>query len=233
MDNEPIFNFKSLKDQVYDYLRGQLYKENLKPGSQINLDKISKQLGISKTPLRDALIRLEMEGFVTILPRRGVMVNVLTHREIEQFYQIIGALESSAILSAFSNIDQNAIKKMEELNNEMREAIRKDDFNLYYDKNLQFHDIYLDLCGNDLLKRTAVMLKKRLYDFPRQKSYVKEWEEASILEHAELVKLIRDGKMIKSARFVRDVHWSYRVQEKYIKRYYPDYSDSGFLRTQE
>ena len=60
--------FSSLNDQVYDYLRRQMNKGALIPGSTINIGEIAKQLGISKTPLRDALIHLELEGFVSILP---------------------------------------------------------------------------------------------------------------------------------------------------------------------
>ncbi len=67
MAKESILNLKSLKDQVYEYLREQLHKGKIKPGSVINMDGTSRKLGISKTPLRDALIQLEMEGFVTIL----------------------------------------------------------------------------------------------------------------------------------------------------------------------
>ncbi len=62
--------FSSLSDQVYEYLRRQMNQGDLLPGSTINIAEIANQLGISKTPLRDALIHLELEGFVTIIPRR-------------------------------------------------------------------------------------------------------------------------------------------------------------------
>ena len=87
-----ILNLKSLKEQVYEYLREQLHKGKIRPGSFINMDETSRKLGISKTPLRDALIQLEMEGFITILPRKGVYVNVLTLQDIKDYYQVIGAL---------------------------------------------------------------------------------------------------------------------------------------------
>ncbi len=58
----------SLREQVYRYLRDQMHLGNILPGSSLNLNQISQQLGISKTPLRDALIQMESEGFVTIYP---------------------------------------------------------------------------------------------------------------------------------------------------------------------
>jgi len=221
MENFPVLNLKSLKDQVYDYLREQMFRGIIRPGSVINMDLTAKQLGISKTPLRDALIRLEMEGFVSILPRRAVVVNVLNYEDIQELYQIIGALESSALLSALSKMKPEDIKKMEKLNTGMKYALENDDFDSYYEKNLQFHNIYLDLCGNDRLIKTVFTMKKRLYDFPRQKEYVKEWEESSILEHAELIRLIAEEKAVEASHFIRAVHWSYEVQEKFVKKYYP------------
>ncbi len=79
---------------------------------------------------------------------------------------------------------------MERLNGEMKAAIGGDDFDRYYEKNLAFHDVFLRHSGNDYLKRTVAFLKKRLYDFPRLEGFVKEWELASIGEHAELVALL-------------------------------------------
>lgn len=98
MKKEILFT-KSLKEQVYDYLRHEIEK-NIQPGAVINMDATSRKLGISKTPLRDALLQLEMEGFVTIAPRRGIYVNSLALDDIKEFYQVIGALEQSAILAA-------------------------------------------------------------------------------------------------------------------------------------
>jgi DNA-binding GntR family transcriptional regulator len=215
-----ILNLKSLKEQVYEYLREQMHKGEIKPGSVINMDETSKKLGISKTPLRDALIQLEMEGFVTILPRRGVYVNVLTLQDIKDYYQVIGALESTALLSAVKHLKPSDIRKMEKLNREMRKAIDKDNFDLYYSRNLKFHNTYIDLSGNKLLKKTVDTLKKRLYDFPRQKGFVKEWEIASIHEHQKIVEFLSEGKFEEAANFIRDVHWSFKVQEKFIRKYY-------------
>jgi len=230
MNTFPALNLKSLKDQVYDYLREQMYRGTILPGSLINMDQTARQLGISKTPLRDALIRLEMEGFVTILPRRAVVVNVLTYRDIRELYEIIGALECSALLSSSNDMKPSDIERMKKLNEQMKKAIDKDDFDNYYDKNLKFHNVYLYLCGNKKLIKTVMTMKKRLYDFPRQKDYVKEWEEASILEHAEFVNLIAEGKCLEASLFIRDVHWSYQVQKRFIKRYYPDSSDENDIK---
>lgn len=220
MADKGILNLKSLKEQVYEYLRGQLGKGELLPGSSINMDETSQKLGVSRTPLRDALLQLEMEGFVSIFPRRGVVVNHLTLRDIENYYEIIGALESAALMASFDQLKVLQVGKMKALNAEMKKAIDKDDFNLYYQKNLEFHDIFLSLSENQNLVKIVNTLKKRLYDFPRQQGFVKAWEETSIGEHEDLVKLIEEGKKEQASAYIRDIHWSYRVQERFLKKYY-------------
>lgn len=227
MDRKPILNVKSLKEQVYEYLREQMRHGGILAGSAIDMEVTSKKLGVSKTPLRDALLQLEMEDFVTILPRRMVVVNALTEQDIRNYYEIIGALESMALLKAFDRMEPSDIDGMEALNAEMTRAVAEGDFDAYYDKNLAFHATFLDLCGNASLVKIVNNLKKRLYDFPRVKGFVKEWEEASVGEHQALIDLLRAGRSLDAANHIRDVHWSFEVQEDFIRRYYPAIAGTG------
>jgi DNA-binding GntR family transcriptional regulator len=221
MEGKPILNIKSLKEQVYEHLREQMRKGEILPGSAIDMEETSKKLGVSKTPLRDALLQLEMEDFVTILPRRMVVVNTLTEKDIRNYYEVIGSLESMALLKAFDKLKPSDIEGLQALNDGMKDAIAAGDFDAYYDKNLAFHNTFLDLCGNDSLVKTVNNLKKRLYDFPRVKGFVKEWEESSIGEHQALIDLLRQGRSQDAANNIRDVHWSFEVQEKFVRKYYP------------
>jgi DNA-binding GntR family transcriptional regulator len=216
----PQINTRSLKEQVYDYLRHQIHSREIKPGSGINMDATSRQLGISKTPLRDALLQLEMEGFVTISPRRGVVVNSLSLDDIRNFYQVIGALESASILAICEQLTAADLKKMKTLNKGMAEAIKANSFFSYYEQNLEFHNIYLEPCRNQTLLKTINNLKKRLYDFQPAGDWIREWEEQSTKEHQQLINLLGTPDAQAAADYVRDVHWSFAVQEKYIRNYY-------------
>lgn len=220
MKEEAIINTKLLKDQVYQYLRDEIRKKNFLPGSVINMEATSKKLGISKTPLRDALIQLEIEGFVTIAPRKGIYVNELSIEEIKEYYQVIGALESSALSISFQRIKSPHIEKLHKLNLAMEKALEKDNFNRFHEKNLEFHNFYIDLSGNSTLNKIVNNLKKRLYDFVPQDRWIKEWELSSIKEHQALVKAIEKGDLQESLYFIHNVHWSFEVQEKFIRRYY-------------
>jgi DNA-binding GntR family transcriptional regulator len=221
MDRKPILNVKSLKEQVYEYLREQMRRGAILPGSAIDMEETSKRLGVSKTPLRDALLQLETEDFVTILPRRMVVVNALTEQDIRNYYEIIGSLESMALLKAFDRMTPSDIDAMQGLNDGMREALAAADFDLYYEKNLAFHNTFLNLCSNASLVKLVNNLKKRLYDFPRVQGFVKEWEETSVGEHQALIDLLRAGRSQDAANHIRDVHWSFGVQEVFVRKYYP------------
>jgi DNA-binding GntR family transcriptional regulator len=214
-----ILNLTSLREQVYQYFRAEMQSGALTPGSAINLNSVSRILGISKTPLRDALIQLEVEGFVSILPRRGVLVNRLTRREIKNIYQVIGALEASVVTAVFDTFTPAHIGRMKQLNAEQILALSQKNFDTYYQLNLEFHDVFLGLSVNDTLKTIIRPLKQRLYDFPRR-GYIKDWEKQHLAEHDKLIAAIAKGEREKAAAVVQNEHWSFDAHKKYIDRFY-------------
>lgn len=217
---EVSFQTKSLREQVYDYLREALSAHALAPGDSIRMDELCSRLGISRTPLREALLQLEWEGFVTILPRRGIVVRGLTIETIRHLYEIIGALESSVIPLVFPRITLEHLSEMQEHNHAMREALNADNFQTYYLHNIALHDCPLNLSANSELKRIIATTRQRLYDFPRKSAFIKEWELRSLDEHQKYIDLLLAGDSRGASLFIRDVHWSFSVQESFIRRYY-------------
>lgn len=214
-----LLEIRSLREQIYEYLRAEMHHGRLLPGSFINLNEISEKLGISKTPLRDALIQLECEGFVTILPRRGVLVNKLSIQDIKNILEIAGALESAVILSVFDKFGPSQLSEMKHLNNEMVSAIHRDDFDSYYMLNILFHNVFLDLSENTSLKQILMPLKQRLYDFPRR-TYIKEWELINCQEHTQFIEHIEKGERNRAASLMQHGHWSFKAYEKFIRQFY-------------
>ena len=220
MHDELHFTLKSLREQVYDYLRIQMNEGRVKPGSFLNLNEISKELGMSRTPLRDALFQLEAEGFVTIYPRRGVVVNSLSLENIRDIYEILGGLESEVIVCVALKFRDTDADVMEQCNVRMRKALDQNNFAAFYDENLKFHNTYLDMSDNSEILHYIKIHKERLYDFPRNKVFVKEWEMHSLDEHKAMIYLFRAGNFNGAAEYVRDVHWSFSVQERFVRKYY-------------
>jgi DNA-binding GntR family transcriptional regulator len=214
-----ILNVTSLSKQVYDHLLKQMNSGAFLPGSTINISKFSEQLGVSKTPLRDALIHLELEGFVTILPRRGVKVNVLTLQDVKNAYQLIGSLEATVIMQCFELITGSHIARLEELNAKMLEQIKTNNFKHFFKTNLSFHNVFMNLSDNDLIKKTILPVKQRLYEFPT-KVYISEWEKNNCGEHQQFVDCLKRQDPKGAASILRDIHWSYTVQEDFILKFH-------------
>jgi DNA-binding GntR family transcriptional regulator len=215
----------SLSSIVYEDLRRRLNSGLLRPGQFLDLAALGRELGMSRTPLRDAMIRLELEGFVTVFPRRGVMVRILDLSDIRDIYQVVGALEASVIERMALRFRASDAERMDGFRAAMASSLGADDFDAYYSANLAFHDVYLDLSDNKDLIHHVRTLKERLYDFPRRSEYVKEWELDSTAEHAEITARLRAGDFKAAAAYVRDVHWNFEVQERYIRTYY--FASSG------
>lgn len=213
-------NSTTLRRQIYEILREDIREGLLQPGQAIKLDEIADRLGVSRTPLREALLQLELEGFVTIKPRSGVQVRALTETDIRHLYQMIGALESSVLATELPEISADQVAQMRKLNASMKQAVVGGDFDSYYAANLALHDSYLQLSHNaDLIHQVTVM-KQRLYDFTPRRDILRDWEESSTGEHAAIIEALTQGDLQEAARLIREVHWSFQVQEKFIRKYY-------------
>jgi DNA-binding GntR family transcriptional regulator len=213
-------SIETLREKVYGHLKGMIKANRLSPGEFIDLNLIGSELGMSRTPLRDALFHLENEGFITIYPRRGVMLNPLGLRTIKNIFEIVGALEGAALLSvadSFSDIDAG---RMAELDKKMKACLDSGDLDTHYKHNVAFHDVFLDKSENEELVRAARVQRERLYDFPERRALLLDWERSNLEEHFEIVRLLEKSDFKGASDFLRDVHWSYSVQEKFIKRFY-------------
>ena len=197
-----ILAHKLLRTQIYDYLRKELKEENLKPGMFFSLNQIVEKSGISRTPLRDALLQLQTEGFVTFLPQRGIRINKLTQQDIVDIYEMLGALDSRILLSVLNIIGSEEIKQMKQINQEMYANISK---NRYYHLNTSFHHVYLDLSSNELILNQLRILRQRLFEFGK-KDWSLKMRKLNYSEHLTIIELIEKGDAVEAAAFMRDVH---------------------------
>jgi DNA-binding GntR family transcriptional regulator len=216
----PALQTRSLREQVYDYLRAEMARGGLTPGAFLDLNDIARRLGISRTPLREALLYLESQGFVTVLPRRGFRLDPLTLDDIRHFYEIIGALEAAALRSVGAALGPDEFARMRQLDAEMAEAVAARDFERYYAANLAFHDVYLARSDNTRLVSQVHLLKQRLYDWPRRETMLQAWERHSVVEHEDFLSLLESGAIAEAAAHLQHVHWSFDVQERFIHDYY-------------
>ena len=210
---------QSLREQVYTYFCQAMKQGRLAPGTFINQGEICQELKISKAPLRDALIQMETEGFVTIFPRRGVMINALTPEEVARAYQIIGALEAAAMGQAFPYLGMDEIRSMEAINARLLESLNRGHFDIYYDLNNQLHNVFIDRAGNPALKQIVSTLKQRLYDFPLR-PYLVSWETENLHEHQRFIDSIRKKNPRAAMDILQYEHWNFDLHEAEILEFY-------------
>jgi len=212
-------NNRTLREKVYMYLRKELSNGNLTAGSYIDQNKICEHLKISRAPLRDALIQLETERFIQIFPRRGVRINQLTPKDVQDFYGVLAAVESYVVASVFDRFKKRHIDRMEALNLELREKLDVGEYETYYRLNLNFHDVFLKLSKNNLFRDIVYPVKQRLYDFPRM-NYDREWELINLEEHQRFVYSIKAGNLDAAVAVIRNEHWKYNLQKDKIYKVY-------------
>jgi len=179
--------------------------ENLKPGMFISMSQLMKNLGISRTPLRDALLQLQTEGFVTFLPQRGVLINKLSQQDIEYMYEMLGALDSRILLAVFEKLGSREIEQMKKINQEMHTKMSEDQFYQYWDLNTAFHHVYLDLSSNGIILNQLNIIRQRLFEFGK-KDWGGKMREMNYSEHLTMIELFEKGSAIEAADFMRDVH---------------------------
>lgn len=209
----------SLRERVYQYLKDAMSAGKLRYGEFLDQDSICETLEVSKTPLRDALIRLEAEGFVTILPRKGVYINPISQDFIKSAYQIIGSIEADCLNEVFNKLTAYHVRLFEASNERQWELLKNNDYTEYYDENIRFHGIFLSLSENILLEQTLIPLRRRLYDFPRRQ-YSYEWESMNLYTHQRFIDSVKLGNREAAVSIFRIEHWSYEVHKKYFKLYY-------------
>ena len=220
---QPII-VKYLREQIYDYLKAELKRGSLDTGSFLDLNRLAKDLGVSRTPLRDALIQLEVEEFVTISPRRGVAVRSLALRDIQEIYQLVGALEGAALLAVAPGMTPDDFADLRALDQRALEAIDQGDMHAFHEHNYAFHDCFLNRLGNGRITALVHSKKQQLYDWNRKfESLHVGWEHSGVHEHEEVIRLLESGAIQEASAYLRDVHWGFNVQEPFVNEvYFPE-----------
>jgi len=132
-------NYKTKKDFVVEIIREAILSGDLKPGERLTQEELANRLEVSSTPVREALRQLEAEGLIVHVPYKGVRVAELSAGDVREVYMIRGVLEGLATKLAIPNLSQNELRELEELHQQMADALRKNTLEQLGDVNRQFH----------------------------------------------------------------------------------------------
>ncbi len=154
---------QSLREKLVTTIRDAIIEGKIKPNERLTEENVSMMLGVSRTPLREAFLQLESEGFVKVTPRRGAVVAELSEKDAGEIYLIKSVLEGLAAGLAASRAQQPVIDKLAALNDQMRAHVsaKKKDMRMLLDLNSRFHSLLNGICGNEKLYQLIDILRKQ------------------------------------------------------------------------
>ena len=183
---------QSLHQEVADRLRTMIVEAELVPGERIAEAELCDQLGVSRTPLREALKVLASEGLIDLLPNRGTRVSEITEKEIGELFEVLGGIERMAGELAAERASDKNIGKLRKFQQRMELHHRNDERHEYFELNRQVHELIVGMSDNSVLAATHanVMMKVQRARYLAIMSQ-ERWDE-SVREHAEICEAIAD-----------------------------------------
>ncbi|MGE5454515.1 MAG: GntR family transcriptional regulator [Methylocystaceae bacterium] len=184
--------YKPLREVVFETLREAIISGILKPGERMMEIQLADELGVSRTPVREAIRKLELEGFVVMIPRKGAYVSDISFKDINDIFEIRGALEMLAAGLACERITGDELENLECLLVKKWECIEKNDLDTMVETDTLFHEALYRASRNDRLWQIVSNLREQIQRFRTTSlaspGRMKEaWEE-----HKELVEAIAD-----------------------------------------
>lgn len=181
---------RALYEEVAELLRQRIFARELEPGSWIDELRIAEALGISRTPLREALKVLAAEGLVTMKVRRGAYVTEVSEKDLRDVYHLLALLESDAARVVALKASADQLQQIESLHRELEQATA--DRDRFFEINEAFHMLILELADNRWRDQMVADLRK-VMKLNRHSSLFKEGRIAqSLAEHSAIVQALKD-----------------------------------------
>ena len=208
-------NKTSLTDDICEYLRSSIFTFQFKPGDQINELKLIEELGISRSPIREAIRVLEGEGIVERIARKGVFVKKITQKEVQEIFSIRATLEALAAEQAAPNFTDKNLLYIENILKKMQHAVSKSNSKLYMKLNFKFHQSFIRVADNKTLEKLIGLLGRQATGFMFTTISLSNSLEASLAEHGRMLEAFYKKDPELAARMVKEhiVEGGKRVQK--------------------
>ena len=215
---------QSMRDQIYSMVRTQILTGVMAPGGTVDEKAIALSIGVSRTPVREAIQKLSDEHLVDIKPRSGTRVAKVSHSHVYQAFMIRRALESETVYSAAKNLNQKDIKRLERNLKQHEMALRRKQYVDAVALDDEFHKTIADIANLPLLWRAITIFKAQL-DRCRHQTLPREGYGASTLEQHNAILDALIGSDQELARRMMQVH----LDQTYIgiQKFLDTHTDAG------
>ncbi len=196
-------NYKPLREVVFESVRGAIISGVLKPGERLMEVQLAEKLGVSRTPIREAIRKLELEGLVIMMPRKGAYVADLSLKDITDVLEIRAALEGLASGLAALRITDEEIEELELTAVQFHQAIEADDFDMIVQKDIEFHDRIFKAARNEKLLQITNNLREQVQRF--RIMYINKSNKSKDLakEHYEIAEAISKRNIDMAERIAK------------------------------
>jgi len=192
-----------LRDVVFQTLRTAILKGDLKPGERLMELQLASKLGVSRTPIREAIRMLEQEGLAIMIPRKGAEVARMTEKDMEDVLQIRCSLEELAVRLACQNITQMEMQELRVAMEQFREKTTTEDIAAIAQADVNFHDVLYKSADNPKLLGLLNNLREQMYRY--RVEYLKNPSiyQQLITEHRQLYEAVKMQDAEKAAAYIR------------------------------
>ena len=186
-------NYKPLRDVVFENLRTAILEGDLKAGQRLMEVQLAEQLGVSRTPIREAIRKLELEGLVVMLPRKGAYVANMSFKDLIDVLEIRSSLEGLAASLAAERLREEDISDLERVAKEFEKSVREADIDNVLKKNVEFHEKIFLMANNKKLYQLITSLWEQVHRF--RVTYVSNYDASLSLvdEHNRILEAIKSG----------------------------------------
>ena len=184
-----------LRDVVFNTLRKAILRGELKPGERLMEIQLANKLGVSRTPIREAIRKLELEGLVLMIPRKGAEVAQITEKNMQDVLEVRKALEELSVQLACERITPEQVEEMKMAAEDFRKVLKSGDVTKIAEADVKFHDIIFAATNNQRLITLLNNLREQMYRFRVEYLKQKECYPQLLEEHDKLIALISGGEV--------------------------------------
>jgi DNA-binding GntR family transcriptional regulator len=194
---------RSLADQAADQIRHRIVKGDFQLGEALSETTLAAELGVSKTPIREAFLRLKNEGLVDIQPQRGTFVFRMSVAEVRTLSEFRDVLESAALRQVMRKDAAALGQALESVVADMDKAVARGNALQYRELDGLFHKCIIDHCGNDYLSEAFAMIAFRIQALRNRLALDPALNARSLEEHRTLARMAGRGQEAKAVAFLR------------------------------
>ena len=186
-------DYPSLQDKVYDHIKQAILAGEIQPGERLLETHLAQSLGVSRIPVREAIRKLEREGLIVVIPRRGVYASSINARDLDEVYAIRAVLEGLAARLAATNRTPEQLTRIDAILSKMVAQSEKGDTDGIFFAGRDFHEAILDAAGNEKLQRMMDLLHIQIERVRSVRMRVNRHNREVVSEYQRIRNAIADG----------------------------------------